>query len=64
MEYINQGDHPQRNIIFTWLLTLVIMFLAILYGLPFVLDQHEKEVQWRAERLCEQGYYCNPKRGA
>lgn len=33
-------------------------------GVPFILDQAEKEAQWRADRLCAQGYYCDPKRGA
>lgn len=30
---------------------------------PVVLDAAEREQQWRADRLCRQGYYCDPKAG-
>lgn len=36
---------------------------ALSVVIPFVLDAAEREAQWRAERLCEQGYYCDPKAG-
>ncbi len=64
MEYIQKRGNPPKINIIAWFFALVIMFLMIVFGLPFALDQYEKEQQWRAERLCAQGYYCNPKRGA
>lgn len=39
-------------------------FVAVLGLLvPFVLDAAERESQWRADRLCQQGYFCDPKAG-
>ena len=45
------------------ILAWIVMINVMAFVLVFALDQHEKERQWRADRLCSQGYYCDPKAG-
>lgn len=51
-----------RNLILTGL-AFVAMVGIMAALIPVVLDAAEREAQWRAERLCKQGYYCDPKAG-
>ncbi len=53
-----------RQIFIFNLIFAVLGMLFFTHGVPFLLDQAEKETQWRAERHCAQGYHCNAKRGA
>jgi len=46
-----------------YLLLYIIAFNVMGFVLVFALDQYEVEQQWRADRLCAQGYYCDPKAG-
>lgn len=39
------------------------VFMAAGILLPLALDAIEREQNWRAARICAQGYYCNPKAG-